>query len=562
MVWFVAIVGVVIAIILAILFLNRFYKKATREIALVRTGAGGQKVVLDGGCLALPFLHKVSEVNMKTTRLEIERLGERSMITSDRLRVDAAAEFYVRVQSTEKGVATAAQALAGKSFRVAELAEILEGRLVDAMQAVAARYTMDGLQDGRGQYVGEVSQALESNLAQDGLVLESVSLTRLDQTPFHALDENNAFNALGMRRLAEIVATNKKERAAIEADAETSVRQSQLDATKRRLVIEQEEQEAQIAQQEQINTRRAMSEAEVAERQAAAEERREQARINRDREVRSSEIERDRATREHELEASLASETVKHDVEIRLAAKRSEEARAQAAAQAAKAEEITAQERVETARETAIVEREKALALIRAAEQAEVDDTRVRSETGTILAMADAEAKATNVRAQAAKRELLAKAEGEQALIGAENTQSEELIELKLALARLKALPEIVGEMMKPAEKIDSIRINHITGFGGAGAYGAANGPANGAANGSGGGDRAVVNQVVDGILSMALQLPAVQKLGEQVGINIAGGLDGVARSVSDQPDGEAAGNAGESGASNDASNDDSGKET
>jgi uncharacterized membrane protein YqiK len=539
-VWFVAIVGVIIAIILAILFLNRFYKKATREIALVRTGAGGQKVVLDGGCLALPFLHKVSEVNMKTTRLEVERVGERSMITLDRLRVDTAAEFYVRVQSSEKGVATAAQALAGKSFRVAELAEILEGRLVDAMLAVAARYTMDGLQDNRGQYVSEVSQTLGDNLAQDGLVLESVSLTRLDQTPFHALDENNAFNALGMRRLAEIIATNKKERAAIEADAETSVRQSQLDATKRRLVIEQEEQEAQIAQHQQIETRRALSDAEVAERQAAAEERREQARINRDREVRGSEIERDRALREHELEASLASETVKHDVEIKLAAKRSEEARAEAAAQLAKAEEIAAQEQVGTARETAIVEREKALALIRAAEHAEVDDTRVRSETGTILAMANAEASATTIRAKADKAAQLAKADGEAALINAENAQSDELIGLKLDLARLKALPAIVAEMIKPAEKIDSIRINHITGFGNSGGNGGANGASNGAANG--GGDRAVVNQVVDGILAMALQLPAVRKLGEQVGLNIAEGLDGLAQSVTDRPNGEAAG--------------------
>lgn len=539
MVWFVAIVVVVIAIILAILFLNRFYKKATREIALVRTGAGGQKVVLDGGCLALPFLHKISEVNMKTTRLEIARVGERSMITRDRLRVDAAVEFYVRVRSTKDGVATAAQALAGKSFRVAELAEILEGKLVDAMLAVAARYTMDGLQDDRGQYVAEVSQALESNLALNGLVLESVSLTRLDQTPFRALDENNAFNALGMRRLAEIIATNKKERAAIEADAEVSVRQSQLDATKRRLVIEQEEQEAQIAQQQQIETRRARSQAEVAEQQATAEERREQARINRDREVRSAEIERDRTLRELELEANLASETVKHDVAIKLATKRSEEARAEAQTQLARAEEIAAQEQVETARETAVAEREKALALIRAVEQAEVDDTRVRSETGTILAMANAEAEATKVRAEATKRELLAKAEGESALIGAENAQSDDLIRMKIDLARLKALPEIVGEMMKPAEKIDSIRINHITGFGGG----------NGAANGAGGaGDRAVVNQVVDGILSMALQLPAVKKLGEQVGVNIADGLDGIASSIAGKPDGEAPSAEGEEG--------------
>ena len=130
MAWFIIVVLLVISAILIILFLNRYYRKATREISVVRTGQGGQKVVLDGGCLALPFLHKVAEVNMRTSKLDIERTGSKSIITKDRLRVDVAAEFYVRVQATTEGVATAAQALAGKSFRSADLEEILEGKVL------------------------------------------------------------------------------------------------------------------------------------------------------------------------------------------------------------------------------------------------------------------------------------------------------------------------------------------------------------------------------------------------------------------------------------------------
>ncbi|MEL6206494.1 MAG: SPFH domain-containing protein, partial [Pseudomonadota bacterium] len=176
MTWFLTILALVIAAILLILFLNRYYRKATREVALVRTGAGGQLVVTDGGCLALPFLHKVSEVNMKTSRLEIERLGPKSIITADRLRIDIGAEFYVRVDPSPEGVATAAQALAGKSFRSSELADTLDGKLVDAMLAVAAGYTMDSLQDNRGKYSAEVSEMLGPNLAKNGLLLESVSI--------------------------------------------------------------------------------------------------------------------------------------------------------------------------------------------------------------------------------------------------------------------------------------------------------------------------------------------------------------------------------------------------
>ncbi len=522
MTWFVTIVVLLVLAGLGVVFLSRYYRKATREGALVRTGLGGQRVVLDGGCLALPFLHKVSEVNMRTSRLEIQRVGPDSVITRDRLRVDVGAEFHVRVEATEEGVATAAQALAGKTFRASELAETLEGKLVNAVLSVAAGYSMESLQDERAKYTGEVSRMLGEDLARNGLRLESVSLTRLDQTPFHALDENNAFNALGMRRLAEIIATNKKERAAIESEAEVSVHQSQLDATKRRLILSQEEEEATIAQQREIETARAASQADIAEQQSASERRREAARIARERDVRLSEIERDQELSRQQLASELSTETAKVDNAVALAVKRIEQATADTEAHAARAREAGAEEQVRTARESATAQREKALALIRAAEQSEVDDTRVRSEAGTLVSMAQAQARATLARANAEKDELLARAQGTAALIAAENAQSPELIGQKLDQARIEALPGIVEKMVKPAEKIESIRVNHITGIA----------PGASAGEGGTGGDGTAVNQVVDGMLKLAFQLPAVKKLGEEVGLDIGGGVRGLSTAL------------------------------
>ncbi len=532
MTWLVSFVVAIIVIILTILFLNRYFRKATREIALIRTGAGGQRIVLDGGCLALPFLHKVSEINMRTSKLEIERSGPNSIITSDRLRVDVAAEFYVRVEGNEESVANAAQTLAGKTFRASELEEVLEGKLVDAMLSVAAGYTMDGLQDNRGKYSYEVGEKLAENLAQNGLSLESVSIMRLDQTPFSALDENNAFNALGMRKLSEIISTNKKERAAIEADAEVAVRQAQVDATKRKLIIGQEEEEATINQQREIETMRAKSMADVAEEQSASEKRREAARIEREREVRMSEIDRDRTLRREELESELNVGSAKADNTVALAGKKVEEAKAESLLKAAMAKQATAEEEIQTARAIATADREKQLALIRANEQAEVDDTRVKSEAGTVVSMAKAEAEAQLKRASAQKDDLLARAEGTAALVKAENAQSAELMALKLDEKRLKALPHVVEKLMKPTEKIDSIRVNHITGLT-SGGTGSAEG--DGSTNGSGSGGGNGVNDVVDGVLGLALQLPAVQKLGEEVGMNISDGIKGITQPVNER---------------------------
>ena len=89
---------------------------------------------------------------------------------------------------------------------------------------------------------------------------------------------------------------------------------------------------------------------------------------------------------------------------------------------------------------------------------------------------------------------------------------------MKIDLARLEAMPAIVAEMVKPAEKIDSIKIHQIGGMGGA-----VGGSAGGAS-----GDKPVVNQALDSIMGMAVQMPALKKLGEELGISMENGLAGV----------------------------------
>ena len=66
----------------------------------MRTGWGGEKVILGGGALVLPVLHEIIPVNMNTLRLEVRRADDQALITRDRMRVDVMAEFYVRVKPT------------------------------------------------------------------------------------------------------------------------------------------------------------------------------------------------------------------------------------------------------------------------------------------------------------------------------------------------------------------------------------------------------------------------------------------------------------------------------
>ena len=140
----VPVVAILVLLVLIGMVLARLYRRATREISLVKTGAGGKKVIMDGGTIVIPLLHEISYVNMKTLRLEVQRNGEGALITRDRMRVDVGVEFYVSVNATSDGVARAAQTLGDRTFHVDQLREMIEGKLVDGLRAVAAKMTMDG----------------------------------------------------------------------------------------------------------------------------------------------------------------------------------------------------------------------------------------------------------------------------------------------------------------------------------------------------------------------------------------------------------------------------------
>jgi len=138
-----------------------------------------------------------------------------------------------------------------------------------------------------------------------------------------------------------------------------------------------------------------------------------------------------------------------------------------------------------------------------------------------LMMTAKAEASATTTRAEAQRIKLVAESEGTRALIAAENSRTTELMRMQLEQYRLDRMPEIIGQMMKPAEKIDSIRIHQVTGFGGSTQL------APGAPGGAGAGEPAKppMTQVMDSILGMALQLPALKSIGESIGVDLSGAV-------------------------------------
>lgn len=506
-----AVLIIAVLLILGFMF-ARMYKRSTREVSLVKTGTGGRKVIIDGGTLVFPVLHEITKINMRTTRLEVKRSGESALITRDRMRVDVGVEFYVTVEATEEGIARAAQTLGDRTFDEKALREMVEGKLVDGLRAVAAKMNLDDLHENRSNFVQQVQQAVTEDLKKNGLALESVSLTALDQTPLDGLDENNVFNAEGLKHQVERIAESRKRRAEIEAEAEVAVARHKQEAEVQKYAVEREQEEARVDQRVKMEELAARESAERARKQQEAE----------------------RAAEEAQIARKQAIEIAEQERQIAIAVKSQAESEARAAADRARAEAIKATEQIETERQIAEGERQKRLTILKAEEEAERNATSIRVSAATerqaaedrasaIREMAQAEADQIRIKAEALKEEKLADAEGTRALIEAENSLSDRIIDFRLAKERLVSLPGIVEQMVKPAEKIGSITIHKVDGLNAGRSQGSSS-----SSQGEPSGNNGLVNQAFDEIRRNAFELPALTEIGKSVGLNMNSGLTGI----------------------------------
>ncbi|MCF8128505.1 MAG: hypothetical protein K9N10_08320 [Deltaproteobacteria bacterium] len=102
------------------------------------------------------------------------------------------------------------------------------------------------------------------------------------------------------------------------------------------------------------------------------------------------------------------------------------------------------------------------------------EDLKVEMESHRIRQLAKAKSDATDNEAQAIerlsdanKKDALVKAEAERAMIEARNTISEPVMKDVRMGQLISEISDIVEALMKPAEKIDSIKIVHVDGMGG-----------------------------------------------------------------------------------------------
>ncbi|MFQ5882978.1 MAG: flotillin family protein [Candidatus Methylomirabilales bacterium] len=497
-----------------------WYVKTPVNMAFIRTGLGGKKVVIDGGAVVLPWVQSIQWISLETFKLQVFKARKEAFITKDRLRVDIGAEFYVTISADPESIERASRSLGDKSFSAEGIQSLVEEKLVSALRSAAAQMEMVHMHENRRGFGLTVMEHLREPLMLNGLGLEDVSIYHLDQTDRAQLDPHNIFDAEGLRQIAAQVSQRNRERNEIERNTEVAIKRKDVEAVKLKLTLDQDREFAEAEQMRQVETNRALQKADTEQYRFEQDRRTREAEIAKQRAVREAEIEQEKAVREAEIRreaylfqqmelketAELDKERVveetKRAKEIAVLLKerqRIEEEKRRLEAEAVK--ELAAQD-VVTVAEKASAERQKAIALIQALRELEV---------------AEQKARAVERLALSSQREGEAEAAARLKMVESENRLHEKVIQRDVLLRFIDRAPQILGEMMAPARQIDSIKVLDVRGWG---------------ADGGGGKDVSGISRVVNAFLNAGAALPLLREFLDFAKMDPEGLLKKVAAQV------------------------------
>ena len=292
------VITLTILIAVGVYLLHWLYRHSSKDQSFVRTGSGGERVVMGGGALVIPIIHDITVVNMNAVPIEIRRQGEQSLITKNKIRIDLVTEFSVRVIESNEGVRTAARTLGARTQDPTALKEVIQGKLIDAMSTVAASMTLDEIHEGRQHFISQVSDIAHEAVLQNGLELESASLTSLNQASLSYFDERNQFDAEGMTLIVKETEARRKLRNQIENETRVQISTKDFETEQRIIEIDRELEFSRIDQARDIEMKKAKQASEIETERSASQIAITEARVRTEEESERFQINKTRAVEE------------------------------------------------------------------------------------------------------------------------------------------------------------------------------------------------------------------------------------------------------------------------
>ncbi|MBV5257912.1 flotillin family protein [Synechococcus moorigangaii CMS01] len=503
------IVTLIVLFLTSIWAYTRVYVITPNNEAFVRTGGVIRKrktVILNGGCVVLPGFHELTRVPLREISIDVERTGNLAVRTQDYLRANMRVTFYVCINANEEDVLVSAARLS-KQGRISEadIKDALEKRADDAIRAAAKRKSIAEIDSDKLGFADEVLNLIQQDLKKVGLTLNNIAISEIEESDTY--DENNFFDAQGVRLRTETIQksikqkldvelTVLKEKRELELSTKVEIEEQELAAEQKSLKLAKAKEEAKLSQAKEIEFLKAQQAQEIKAAQDQELAKIERNRILQEKVVEEDKIQQQLSIQQNQIAADITLEQQNKALKIARAeaaeeAKIAEQQAAIAIANkekerlAAEAERTQAEEAVSTAKAVEQANREQRLAIIDAEKEAnqkriadqnvvEIDVFRRRRQAEIARQAAELEAESIRTLAEANRYKALAEAQGKQALIEAENALSNanrtaELIKLLLPTVA-DQLPEMLQALAPQPGVLGDAKVFAFPGGNGDGA--------------------------------------------------------------------------------------------
>jgi uncharacterized membrane protein YqiK len=117
-------------------------------------------------------------MSLNVRKLVIDLAGTDGLVTKDKSQFDVHSEFYVRVGATPEQVLNASRLFGEQSAVDNVFEDMMRTKLVNVMRSVAAKYNLAELNSDGEVFSSSVNELVSKNIEQDGLILETVAISK------------------------------------------------------------------------------------------------------------------------------------------------------------------------------------------------------------------------------------------------------------------------------------------------------------------------------------------------------------------------------------------------
>ena len=155
-----AVLSTLILLTVFVVSIAKFYRRCGADEALVRTGAGGNKVVIGGGVIVYPILHQLLRVSLRSIKLQVERSGRNALVTKDKIRANVTTELYIKVEPHRRRTFSLRRAPSASAISRARHRRADRGQAHRRVPLVAANQTFMDLHGQRKEFAEHIQSAL------------------------------------------------------------------------------------------------------------------------------------------------------------------------------------------------------------------------------------------------------------------------------------------------------------------------------------------------------------------------------------------------------------------